>query len=148
VTFGLPLLAEPNNMKKICAIVISLLMFASVVGAERGNLEFTLTAGSPQRIASQKYLVNRLMIQNRAGSSQGIILVMLGVNPNVTCNASNTAHLTAELGPGDATHPGATFSDPQGANGNSPADAEDLAWACLDTTVTGTKAKVTFWHRQ
>lgn len=132
-------------MKKLSAIFLCLLLLALPVSAERINLQIVVGA-SPVRIAGIKTLVNRLMIQAKHGNA-GIIQVLLGVNPSKTCNASDTSQLSAELGPGDTTHPGQSLSDPQGANGDSPSDAEDLSWACIAGTNVSDVAIITFWHR-
>lgn len=133
-------------IKRISAVLVLLLAFVSLTEAERANFQITITAGSPVRMKASKYLVNRLFVQSRHANT-GLIYIMLGVNPTTTCSAANAAHLTAELGPGDATHPGQSFSDPQGANGMTPADSEDLAWACVDGTVTNDVLIVSGWHR-
>lgn len=133
-------------MKKILAILAVVALFVPQAGAERVNLQITITAGTPIRIAAQKTVVNRLMLQSRHGNT-GLIYVLLGVKPTTTCNASSTSQLSAELGPGDSTHPGSSLSDPQGANGTTPPDGEDLAMACVDGTNSSDVVIVTYWKR-
>lgn len=131
--------------KRISIVAMLLLACASVTEAERLNFQITVGA-SPVRISAVKLLANRFQIQSRHGNS-GLVYILLGVNPTTTCDASNTAHLSAELGPGDATHPGQSLSDPQGAQGNSPPDVEDLSWACIAGTVPGDLVLVTVFRR-
>lgn len=127
--------------------LLAILVVLPILDAERINTQIVIVAGTPVRVSATKYLVNRLMIQSRAANT-GLIYVMMGVKSTVTCDATNTTQLSAELGPGTpALHPGQTLSDPQGANGNSPADAEDLNQLCLDGTASGDKVLLTFWHR-
>lgn len=126
--------------------LVSLLAILPVLDAERINQQITITAGTPIRVSGSKYLVNRLFVQSRA-TNTGLIYIMMGVPTANACSASNTTQLTAELGPGSTTSPGQSFSDPQGANGNSPADAEDLGQMCIDGTVNGDRVLVSYWHR-
>lgn len=126
--------------------LVTLLAVLPVLDAERRNQQVVITAGTPIRISASKYLVNRLFIQSLAGNT-GIVYVMLGVPISETCNASNALHLTAQLAAGTATAPGQSFSDPQGANGDSPSDIEDLALACLDGSHSGDSVVVSGWHR-
>jgi hypothetical protein len=133
-------------MKKLSSLALAVLIAAIPLSAERWNHTITVTAGAPIRISAGTFPVNRLGIQARHGNT-GLIYIMLGVSPSITCNAAADGQLTAELGPGDSLHPGNYFSDPQGANGMSPSDFEDLSWACIDGTVSGDKATVTGWHR-
>lgn len=133
-------------MKKLSAIFLCLLLLALPMSAERWNMQIVVTAGTPIRIMTQTFRVNRLLIEARHGNT-GLIYIMLGVPGSKTCNASDTTQLSAEIGPGDASHPGGSMSDPQGANGDSPSDAEDLSMACIDGTVNGDKAIITGWHR-
>lgn len=136
-----------TNISRTARIAAIVLVFVFLLRAERVNQQITITAGTAIRITTvQRTFANRLMIQSRH-SNTGIIYVMLGVNPNTVCSASNSAHLSAELGPGDATHPGASLSDPQGAQGNSPPEAEDLSWACIDGTVSSDVALITYYRR-
>jgi hypothetical protein len=132
--------------KRITACALLALLFAAVTSAERQNLQFTLTAGTGVRISAGKLVVNRLVVQSRAGNT-GIALLSLGVPVGTACDATSAAQLTAEIAPGDATHPGGSFIDPPGANGNTISDAEDLSKACLDTTHTGDKVIVTYFRR-
>lgn len=133
-------------MKHTIRLLLIVALLVAPMGAERVNKQITITAGTPIRIATLATRENRLFIQSRH-SNTGLIYIMLGVNPATTCNASSASQLSAELGPGDALHPGASFSDPQGANGNSPADYEDLSWACVDGTVNGDVVIISYWHR-
>lgn len=133
-------------MKKILAILAVVTSLVAPMGAERINAQYTITAGTPIRVATQKTLANRLFIQSRHNNT-GLVYVLMGVKPTTTCDATNTAHLSAELGPGDATHPGSSLSDPQGANGGTPPDAEDVSWLCLDGSHTGDVVIVSFWRR-
>lgn len=132
-------------MKKVSAILLCLLLLALPMSAERWNKSIVITPGTPIRIMAQTFRVNRLLIQSKHAST-GTVFIMLGVPASKTCNASDTSQLSAELGPGDTTHPGGSLSDPQGANGDSPSDAEDLSMACLDGTAADTVI-VTGWHR-
>lgn len=133
-------------MKRHIWIVALLVLCVVMLPAERLNMQIVVTAGTPIRIASQKMLASRFTIQSRH-SNTGLIYVLLGVKPTTACDATNTTQLSLELGPGDATHPGQSMSDPQGANGMTPADAEDLSWACIDGTVNGDKALITLWRK-
>lgn len=133
-------------MKRILSALASIALLVAPMGAERVNSQVTITAGTPIRIATQKTMENRILIQSRHSNS-GIIYVLMGVNPNKACNASDTSQLTAELGPGDSLHPGASLSDPQGASGNTISDAEDVSWMCLDGTNSSDVAIVSYWRR-
>jgi len=137
-------------MKNTICVLLALAIAAVPLSAERFNFQFSVTAGTPQRISTNvlPFFVDRLMIQSRHNNT-GTIYIMLGVPLATTCNAAATSpyQLSAELGPGDATHPGAAFSDPQGATGNAPSEAEDLTLACIDGTVSGDKVVITGWHR-
>ena len=138
------------RMKIVSRLGLALLLGLSLVpavrlNAERQNMQVTVSAGTPVRLANVKTLVARLMIQSRHANT-GLLYLMAGVPTTTTCNASSAAQLTAELGPGDSTHPGSSYSDPQGANGNTPADAEDLSQFCIDGTVTSDVAIVTYWR--
>lgn len=136
-----------HNRIATLAVVLGL-VFTSIADARRVNLQITVvTAGTPVRISANHLLVDRLFIQSKAGST-GTISIMLGVAVGTTCDKTNAAHLTAQLAPGTATTPGQSFSDPQGANGNTPSDREDLALACIDSTVNGDIAIVSFWATQ
>jgi hypothetical protein len=132
--------------KRISAVLVLLLALASLTEAERRNMQVVIVAGTPVRLATTKTLVNRLFIQSRH-SNTGLLYLMAGVPTSQTCSAANAAHLTAELGPGDATHPGSSYNDPQGANGNSPPDVEDLQNFCIDGTVNADVAIVSYWRR-
>lgn len=134
-------------MKKYFSVALSLfLLLARPAAAERINLQFSVVAGTPIRIATQSTSVNRLFIQSRHGST-GIVYLLGGVPTGTTCNANNSSQLTAELGPGDSLHPGASLSDPQGADGNTPSDREDLATWCIDGSHTGDLVIVSFWRK-
>lgn len=134
-------------MKTYCRVLIGfLIIMAPIADAERINTQVTINAGTPVRLAGISTPVNRLFIQS-LHSNTGLVYVLLGVPTATTCDATNTAQLTAELGPGDATHPGQSFSDPQGANGNSPSDYENLQTSCIDGSHTGDKVIVSFWRR-
>lgn len=135
-------------MKKhiFIAALLGLFMLLAPVHADRQNVQVAVTAGTPVRVSSVKLLVNRLFIQSRTGNT-GRIYILMGVGPNTTCDATNTAQLTAELAPGSATAPGGSFSDPQGANGNTPSDAEDLNKICIDGSHTADVAIVSYWRK-
>lgn len=127
--------------------LIGLMVFAPILlDAERVNMQVTITAGTPVRLTTTKTLVNRLFIQLKTGSS-GRAFLLLGVPATTTCDATNAAQLTAELAPATATAPGGSFSDPQGANGMSPSDSEDLAQICIDGSHTGDVVVISFWRR-
>jgi hypothetical protein len=131
---------------RIAKIALVVVCFIFLLRAERVNMQVTVAVGTPVRLATQTTFANRLLIQAKHGNT-GIIQVMLGVPVGTTCDPTNPAHLTAELGPGDATHPGSTLSDPQGANGNSPPDAENLALACVSGTVNSDVAIISYYRR-
>lgn len=133
-------------MRKACSVLLALAIVATPLSAERWNYQITVTAGTPQRISPVLFPIDRLMIQSRSGNT-GKVYIMLGVPVAKTCSATDTTQLSAELGPGDTLHPGGSLSDPQGANGNAPAEFEDLSLACIDGTVSGDKVIVTGWHR-
>lgn len=124
----------------------ALLVVLPALNAERHNQQITITAGTPIRVQASKYLVNRLFVQSMIGNT-GAVYIMLGVPTTAACNASNAAHLTAQLAPATATAPGGSFNDPQGANGNSPSDVEDLSQMCLDGSHSGDVVIVSSWHR-
>jgi hypothetical protein len=132
--------------KSILSLLVLVVLLAPPAHAERINLMLTMT-GSPIRIAAQSTKVNRLFVQARHGNV-GLVTVMLGVSTRVACNvsATNPSQISAELGPGDSLHPGQSLSDPQGATGDSPADFEDLALACVQGT-SGDQVIVSAWHR-
>jgi hypothetical protein len=131
------------------SLIVTLVLLAPPAHAQRMNLQITITAGSPIRLAATSTPVDRLMIQARhnPAGGDGIIYIMDGVAPSKTCNAADPTQLTAELGPGSATSPGQSYSDPQGANGISPPDFTDLANMCLDGTHSGDTAIVTYYAR-
>ena len=133
-------------IRPLLTSVAIILCFAIAGDSERINMQVTITAGTPVRLAGISTPVNRLFIQS-LHSNTGIVDVLLGVPVATPCDATNAAQLTAELGPGDATHPGQSFSDPQGANGNSPSDYENLITSCIDGSHTGDKVIVSFWRR-
>ena len=126
-------------------LLLLLLLLAPPAHAQRVNLQITIGA-SPVRIASIPTRVNRLFIQSRH-SNAGLVYILLDVPVGTTCNASDSKQLTAELGPGDSTHPGASFSDPQGANGDSPPDYEDMGNACIAGTNAGDLVIVSYYQR-
>lgn len=134
-------------MKKHILILALMCLFVVLLPAERKNYVYTLTAGSPVRLATQKMLASRLFIQNAPMSGGGVTIVMLGVPAATTCDSSQSTQVTAYLAPATATAPGGSFSDPQGAPGNTIPDSENMALACLDTTITGTKVVVSFWRQ-
>lgn len=134
-------------MKWTLKIIVLLGLLVILLPAERLNYQYTLTAGSPVRIASQKMLASRLLIQNIPMASGGATIIMLGVPLATVCDSTQAAQVTAYLAPATTTSPGGSFSDPQGANGNTATDSEDMQKACLDTTVTGTKVVVSFWRQ-
>lgn len=133
-------------MKSFFCAMLCLFVALSPIGAERINKQVTVTAGTPVRVALGTTKMNRLFLQSRH-SNTGLIYVLMGVNPTKTCDATDATQLTAELGPGDSTHPGSSLSDPQGANGNSPSDYEDASWLCVDGTHTSDVVIISFWHR-
>ena len=133
-------------MKKLATVFVALMLAVLPISAERINAQYTITAGTPIRLYGISMKVDRLFLQSRH-SNTGLIYLMAGVATSKTCNASDTSQLTAELGPGDATHPGNAFSDPQGANGTAPPDFEDLQNFCVDGTHSGDVVIVSFWHR-
>jgi hypothetical protein len=132
--------------KSLLSLLVCLVMLAPPAHAERVNFLLTMT-GSPIRIANTSVKVDRLMIQNRH-TSVGLVTVFLGVPTKTTCSlaATTPSQISAELGPGDSLHPGASLSDPQGANGNPPAEFEDLGLACLLGS-SGDQVIVTAWRR-
>lgn len=141
--------------KRISAAVAALLVYLQPIEAQRVNLTapgggfITITPGTPIRLwpGQGPYLMNRWMIQVRpnAGTS-GVVYLMLGVPVGKACSATNAAHLSATLSASTSASPGGSLSDPQGANGNTPADAEDMAQACVDGTQADT-ITVTGWHQ-
>lgn len=135
-----------RNLQAMLVALALLLTLSPDAMADRVNLQITITAGTPVRIATNRLFVDRLSIQSKHGNT-GLVYVMLGVPAATTCDATNAAHLSGELGPGDATHPGGQFVDPQGANGMTPSDIEDLSLACIDGSHTADVVIVTFWRR-
>ena len=132
---------------RIAVALVGVLLVAPFLDAERVNQQITVTAGTPIRVTTiAGTYVNRLFIQSRHANT-GVVYVLMGVKSATACDATNTSQLTAELGPGDATHPGGTLSDPQGANGNTPADSEDASMICIDGTNSGDVVIVSFWHQ-
>jgi hypothetical protein len=130
-------------------ILLVLILYAALVSAQtsqnnaeaRFNMGFTITtSGTPVRIAAQSLKVDRLMIQSKP-SNTGTVIVMLGVPTGTACNSSSGSQISGYLTPGLA------FSDPQGANGNAPAEYEDLQFACLDSTANNDIIVVTGWRR-
>lgn len=134
-------------MKKHIAIAALLGLFVVLLPAERLNYTYTLTAGTAVRLASQKMLASRMLIQNIPMTGGGVTIIMLGVPTGTACDSTQAAQVTAYLAPATSTAPGGSFSDPQGANGNTIADSENMQNACIDTTVTGTKVTVSFWRQ-
>lgn len=126
--------------------LVSLLAILPVLDAERVNQQITIVIGTPTRVTGSSYLVNRLFVQSRT-TNTGLVYILMGVPASKACDISDSTQLTAELGPGSSTSPGQSFSDPQGANGDSPPDAEDLSKMCVAGTVNGDKVIVSYWHR-
>jgi hypothetical protein len=135
--------------KSLFSLLVTLVMLAPPAHAERLNQQITIVAGTPIRLAARSTPVDRLMIQARHNPSggNGIIYILDGVSPTKACNAADATQLTAELAPGTATSPGGSYSDPQGANGDSPPDFTDLAHMCIDGTHSGDIAIVTYYRR-
>jgi len=138
-------------MKRLALSLLAILFLtAPLADARRVNVVasgggfLTITAGTPIRLAIKSTLVDRLFVQNRHNST-GLVYVMLGVPAATACSATDPSQLTAELGPGTSTSPGNSLSDPQGANGNTPSDREDLAMACIDGTHSGDTVIVSYW---
>lgn len=129
------------------SLLLCLVFFAPPAHAERLNLQITITAGTPIRVEARSTKVDRLFVQLRHSASAGTVYLMDGVPTTTVCNASDTTQLTAELGPGDATHPGSSYSDPQGANGNTVSDVTDLANFCVDGTHSGDVVIFSFYRR-
>jgi len=134
--------------KSLFSLLLTLVLLAPPAHAQRVNVMITFAVtGTPQRLVTQSTPENRLLLQSRH-SNVGLITIMLGIPTKVACSTSATtpSQITAELGPGDALHPGNSLSDPQGANGSSPPDFEDLALACAAGTA-GDQLIVSFWQR-
>lgn len=136
-------------MKLLSRISVAILALVLVqqVDAIRSNQQITIAAGTPVRIASQPgTFVTHLFVQSKHSNS-GLVYLLLGVPATTTCDATNAAHLTAELGPGDSTHPGATpWIDPPATSGSRPQDSEDMSLGCLDGTHSGDVVIVSFWR--
>lgn len=150
---------RPSNfpwLETVCSVAVACCLFAAFLstfnlsvhaqtapgfGEGRFNLGFTIsTSGTPVRISAQSLKVDRLMIQADPANT-GTVTIMLGVPTGTTCSSSNVNHVSGKLLAGQA------FSDPQGGSGNSPSQYEDLAYACLDSTVNTDKIIVTGWRR-
>lgn len=115
-----------NLQIKIAVLLVALMLAAPLVDAARVNQQITITAGTGIRVTTiAGTYVSRIFIQSRH-SNIGLIYVSLSVPSATACNASSASQLTAELGPGTSTSPGGSFNDPQGANGNTPSEAEML----------------------
>jgi hypothetical protein len=131
---------------KLISLLVAASFFAPSAHAQRLNQQIVITSGTAIRVSTVSLPVDRLFVQSRH-NNMGLVYLMDGVATGTACSASSASQLTAELGPGDATHPGQSYSDPQGANGFSPPDFTNLQNFCVDGSNSGDVVIVSYYKR-
>ena len=127
---------------KVLAVAILFLLAAAVAFPDpQINRIQAFTTGVGYRVTSNLVMANSLFIQSLPGNSA--VVYVLFADPALTCVASATTQIVAELGPGDATHPGESLTFPCNGSAVSSAGGFDVNWYCAAGS-TGDSAILSF----
>ena len=125
----------------IAATVLSLLAVGLAISDPQVNRIQTFSTGTAYRVATTHTQINSLFVQSLPGNT-GLIYILFA-DPSLTCVASTTSQIVAELGPGSATQPGQSFTFPSNDAAQSQAGGTDASFWCAAGS-TGDSAIISY----
>lgn len=130
----------------LCACFIGGFIFERITEGQQsgqpqgiGNIELTITSGTPTQVTTKHILVSNLSIQNTHSATNGITYVCGGQHSAPSSKCSGTNQLSFELLAATSTAPGGQLGYPVPTK-----QGIDLSTIWIDGDTTGTPVTVSY----